>query len=1106
MMNDKERALPRAERSKTQRYSDVELPEYEYSELEDMKKRIRILKLVSSSIQNPIIDCELFEVEFDKRYVPHGVPDQEDNPSFTPPHLQRSEVIYEALSWCWGREAADCAIHIRRGSKKYKLRAKKELVLALKYLRDDREDRYLWIDAVCINQANPTERNHQVQIMAMIYSRAKKVCVWLGDDDDDSEVAIKFINEEIMKLERFDDICKNKANANKWQALLALMQRPWFGRRWVVQEIALAIEAHVYCGPDQISWKDFAVAVELFVEVETATHRLSEVIQKDERFYHVPGWFEYVSHLGASLLVGATAKVFRATETQTEDTKTDQPRGRNQLEHGGGSGSESSGSSRTAANADIALPTTSDASQHITSDNSTPKEQSNTDAASINKSDPDGEGVPVDPRGRRGLLSLEYLVSTLFTFEATEPRDAIYALLAIAKDTSPSAEVNDYHGDKSKDALLLSTLSNFLEKKPYRVDYTLPYSDVCKDFISFCIERSQASDPSRFLDIICRPWALKPPKTDDDPTPSQSSRSKKRKPVKTTLSSEQKKPKGIFVDRKRVPLLKPRQSPEFKIRTKEAKDAGHKDREVVDSRSMAEYREQVSCKEESVHEEIWKYFPRPPGDNPDSASQPTSHRKDINLPTWVATVDSAPFGLFQHPGMHFPRTGRKNADPLVGLPEDGDRTYCAAQKQKPEDKTFDLEFRKRPILGHYSFYVKGFVLDEIVEVTAPAYGGNIPKAWTHVGGWADVRRDDPPDAFLRTLVADRGKGNRNPPHYYSKACRESIGKGSIESGRVNVEALINSEQNSIITEFCRRVQEVIWNRRLIKTKRGILGLAAEAVEAGDLVCIVYGCSVPVILRRHFKGTFVSELTKELLRKQYEGKRTSDDAAKESSSELTLQGIIDAIERWHLYAKEKMLGLIHTSKDDVVGALQHRRLGTSRPKSHGDSLKTQLECEDKEDDMEKKIKQLFRRFEIRLVQKARYRELCEDGFEYGEIKFEGEEYRHYVENITSYVNDHLKGLRGIAKRRDEAENEAKKHLAKAEEEAKNHPAAIAREQLKKKKRTTPKKENAAVEEKKIVDKEYFYHVMGESYIHGMMDGEAIREKFARSLPQHRFELR
>lgn len=71
----------------------------------------------------------------------------------------------------------------------------------------------------------------------------------------------------------------------------------------------------MYCGSDQISWQKFAVAVELFVEVETATHRLSEVMKKDPKFFHVPGWLEYVSALGASLLADATGRLFRDNKT-----------------------------------------------------------------------------------------------------------------------------------------------------------------------------------------------------------------------------------------------------------------------------------------------------------------------------------------------------------------------------------------------------------------------------------------------------------------------------------------------------------------------------------------------------------------------------------------------------------------------------------------------------------------------------------------------------------------------------------------------------------------------------------------------------------------------
>lgn len=46
--------------------------------------------------------------------------------------------------------------------------------------RQDYSDQYLWIDALSIDQANVLERNHQVQQMAEIYSKAKYVLVWVG--------------------------------------------------------------------------------------------------------------------------------------------------------------------------------------------------------------------------------------------------------------------------------------------------------------------------------------------------------------------------------------------------------------------------------------------------------------------------------------------------------------------------------------------------------------------------------------------------------------------------------------------------------------------------------------------------------------------------------------------------------------------------------------------------------------------------------------------------------------------------------------------------------------------------------------------------------------
>ena len=54
--------------------------------------------------------------------------------------------------------------------------------------------------------------------------------------------------------------------------------------------------------------------------------------------------------------------------------------------------------------------------------------------------------------------------------------------------------------------------------------------------------------------------------------------------------------------------------------------------------------------------------------------------------------------------------------------------------------------------------------------------------------------------------------------------------------------------SSPIKSCLRRVKASIWDRRLIKTFNGRLGLAPAKVQRGDLVCILYGCSVPVIMR------------------------------------------------------------------------------------------------------------------------------------------------------------------------------------------------------------------------------------------------------------------
>ena len=49
-------------------------------------------------------------------------------------------------------------------------------------------------------------------MMADIYSRARCVRIWLGDSDSSSDTAIRFIKEEILQLQHFDELTRNTGN------------------------------------------------------------------------------------------------------------------------------------------------------------------------------------------------------------------------------------------------------------------------------------------------------------------------------------------------------------------------------------------------------------------------------------------------------------------------------------------------------------------------------------------------------------------------------------------------------------------------------------------------------------------------------------------------------------------------------------------------------------------------------------------------------------------------------------------------------------------------------------------------------------------------------
>ncbi|KAJ9149450.1 hypothetical protein NKR23_g4217 [Pleurostoma richardsiae] len=138
---------------------------------------------------------------------------------------------------------------------------------------------WIWADALCIDQENKTEKAVQVAMMDEIYSRAGMVVVWLGEDTsnlasflwlhEEFVIALnsyieRFGLEELGRQRPLDPRFTEKLGVvppgGSWYAcweeyFTFLRRRRWFSRSWVVQEVSLAREVALQCGPQTISWQ-----------------------------------------------------------------------------------------------------------------------------------------------------------------------------------------------------------------------------------------------------------------------------------------------------------------------------------------------------------------------------------------------------------------------------------------------------------------------------------------------------------------------------------------------------------------------------------------------------------------------------------------------------------------------------------------------------------------------------------------------------------------------------------------------------------------------------------------------------------------------------------
>ena len=141
----------------------------------------------------------------------------------------------------------------------------------------------VWVDAISINQSDVKEKSRQVSMMQEIYQCAEDVHIWLGEADEHTAGAFDLMDTIVWVIQRDPrftlplkataaretrippknrDMREMVALHRYQDAFIALLERPWFTRIWIVQEAAASQKAKVFCGHHSIAWDDLVAAVD----------------------------------------------------------------------------------------------------------------------------------------------------------------------------------------------------------------------------------------------------------------------------------------------------------------------------------------------------------------------------------------------------------------------------------------------------------------------------------------------------------------------------------------------------------------------------------------------------------------------------------------------------------------------------------------------------------------------------------------------------------------------------------------------------------------------------------------------------------------------------
>lgn len=209
-------------------------------------------------------------------------------------HHMLHEASFEALSYTWGTAPADVHVYLEGCD----FLVSPDLESSIRHLRYSDRSRKIWIDAICLNQADDTEKSTQIPIMHLIYQRATQVVVYLGVPSRESHLAMEYVRNvtatvEVGRQHEISDLVAvkdwplellvtaplSRAEIESLTAFYQLLMRPWWFRAWIVQELCYATRVVFQCGGDVVDYELLRVALHITRKLHPVFVTYEDVIE-----------------------------------------------------------------------------------------------------------------------------------------------------------------------------------------------------------------------------------------------------------------------------------------------------------------------------------------------------------------------------------------------------------------------------------------------------------------------------------------------------------------------------------------------------------------------------------------------------------------------------------------------------------------------------------------------------------------------------------------------------------------------------------------------------------------------------------------------------------